>query len=342
MPATYYIEMDPGVANADGSASPTSSRRPTSSILSSIWDDWSEPNDSREGRVRRGRTGARRATSASSATTSDLLPAVPTVPTDEPRRTSTRLPARAGARRHPDLPGGREHRASSCERVRAAAPDADILVVDDNSPDGTADLAEKVGAELGRIDVLRRPQKIGLGDAVPRRLRARASTAATTSSSQMDADLSHDPAALPTLLADDRRRRRRSRSARATSPAARSRTGRGTAAALSKWGNRYATLRARHADPRRDRRASARTAPTCSRPSTSRSTRAKGYGFQIELCVPRVAARRPHRRGADHVHRPRARRIEDVAERRAPRSSRSSRGGASATACSSGTAARAA
>src|SRR5438132_12518985 len=51
-------------------------------------------------------------------------------------------------------------------RTRAAAPEADILVVDDNSPDGTADLADEVGANLGHIEVLRRPRTIGIGDAV--------------------------------------------------------------------------------------------------------------------------------------------------------------------------------
>src|SRR3954462_7196464 len=50
-------------------------------------------------------------------------------------------------------------------RVRAALPDADILVVDDNSPDGTASLAASVGTELGRIAVLRRMGKEGLGAA---------------------------------------------------------------------------------------------------------------------------------------------------------------------------------
>ena len=43
-------------------------------------------------------------------------------------------------------------------RARAAVPDADILVVDDNSPDGTADLADEVGAQLGHVEVLRRPR----------------------------------------------------------------------------------------------------------------------------------------------------------------------------------------
>ncbi|MEO9224446.1 MAG: glycosyltransferase, partial [Acidimicrobiales bacterium] len=43
--------------------------------------------------------------------------------------------------------------------MREAAPDVDILVVDDNSPDGTADLAEKAAAELGHIAVLQRSAK---------------------------------------------------------------------------------------------------------------------------------------------------------------------------------------
>ena len=54
-------------------------------------------------------------------------------------------------------------------RARAALPEADILVLDDNSPDGTADIAERVAAELGQIEVLRRPEKRGLGKARPRR-----------------------------------------------------------------------------------------------------------------------------------------------------------------------------
>ena len=50
-------------------------------------------------------------------------------------------------------------------RARAALPSPDILVVDDNSPDGTADIAEATADELGGIDVLRRPAKQGLGSA---------------------------------------------------------------------------------------------------------------------------------------------------------------------------------
>jgi hypothetical protein len=47
-PATYYIEMDPGVANADGSRLPADLASADIAILSSIWDNWSEPNDSRK------------------------------------------------------------------------------------------------------------------------------------------------------------------------------------------------------------------------------------------------------------------------------------------------------
>ncbi|MGH2684532.1 MAG: polyprenol monophosphomannose synthase [Actinomycetota bacterium] len=83
-------------------------------------------------------------------------------------------------------------------RLRAAAPDADVLVVDDSSPDGTAKLAEEVDKELGQIDVLLRPKKEGLGVAY----RAGMSEALARGHDvilQMDADLSHDPAAVASL-----------------------------------------------------------------------------------------------------------------------------------------------
>ena len=44
--------------------------------------------------------------------------------------------------------------------IHGAAPDADVLVVDDNSPDGTAALAEAAAAEAGSVKVLRRPGKV--------------------------------------------------------------------------------------------------------------------------------------------------------------------------------------
>src|SRR5262245_62252488 len=50
-------------------------------------------------------------------------------------------------------------------RTRAALPEADVLVIDDGSPDGTADRAEKLEVEVGGIEVLRRATKAGLGSA---------------------------------------------------------------------------------------------------------------------------------------------------------------------------------
>ena len=55
-----------------------------------------------------------------------------------------------------------ENIADILRRVRAAAPSVDILVVDDNSPDGTADLARAVNDELGQVDVLV-PAFLGIG-----------------------------------------------------------------------------------------------------------------------------------------------------------------------------------
>lgn len=85
-------------------------------------------------------------------------------------------------------------------RTRAALPDTAVLVVDDGSPDGTADIAEKVGSELGGVDVMRRSSPQGLGDAY----RAGFAWGLEHGAGvlfEMDSDLSHDPGALPSLLA---------------------------------------------------------------------------------------------------------------------------------------------
>jgi dolichol-phosphate mannosyltransferase len=85
-------------------------------------------------------------------------------------------------------------------KVRGALPDATVLVVDDGSPDGTADMAEKLGGEIGNIEVLRRTEKAGLGSAYRAGFRwglDRGYDACV----EMDADLSHDPDALPGLVA---------------------------------------------------------------------------------------------------------------------------------------------
>jgi dolichol-phosphate mannosyltransferase len=86
------------------------------------------------------------------------------------------------------------------ERARAALPEADILVIDDGSPDGTADQAEKLGDVLGHVDVLRRAQKSGLGSAYRAGFRVGLARGYDVMI-EMDADLSHDPAVLPDLVA---------------------------------------------------------------------------------------------------------------------------------------------
>jgi dolichol-phosphate mannosyltransferase len=86
------------------------------------------------------------------------------------------------------------------ERARAALPAADILVIDDGSPDGTADQAEKLGEVLGGVDVLRRAAKSGLGSAYRAGFRVGLARGYDVMI-EMDADLSHDPAVLPELVA---------------------------------------------------------------------------------------------------------------------------------------------
>jgi dolichol-phosphate mannosyltransferase len=85
-------------------------------------------------------------------------------------------------------------------RVRGALPDATVLVVDDGSPDGTGDIAEKVGAEIGNIELLRRAEKSGLGSAYRAGFRWGLDRGFDVCI-EMDADLSHDPDALPDLVA---------------------------------------------------------------------------------------------------------------------------------------------
>jgi dolichol-phosphate mannosyltransferase len=93
-----------------------------------------------------------------------------------------------------------ENIATVLQRVRAAAPTVSVLVVDDGSPDGTADLAEAAGAEVGQVTVLRRARKDGLGSAY-RAGFAQGLAAGHDVLIEMDADLSHDPADVPRLLA---------------------------------------------------------------------------------------------------------------------------------------------
>jgi dolichol-phosphate mannosyltransferase len=86
------------------------------------------------------------------------------------------------------------------EAILAAVPGCTLLVVDDGSPDGTGDIADRMAAESPRVRVRHRPGKAGLGRAYLDGFRV-ALDGGATSVVQMDADWSHDPAVLPSLLA---------------------------------------------------------------------------------------------------------------------------------------------
>jgi dolichol-phosphate mannosyltransferase len=172
-------------------------------------------------------------------------------------------------------------------RLRAAVPDAHILVVDDGSPDGTAEIAEKLGASLGEIEVLRRPGKLGLGAAY------RAGHAVGLARGydvmvQIDADLSHAPEALPALLAAVRD---------GADLAVGSRYVQGGATpnwavhrhALSRWGCRYSSWALRLG--MRDATAGYRAyRASALRAMQFETTRSNGYTFQIEMTYRLVQA----------------------------------------------------
>src|SRR5919112_2540544 len=77
---------------------------------------------------------------------------------------------------------------------------ARVLVVDDNSPDGTGEIADRLAAEEPRIEVLHRPHKEGLGPAYLAGFRCALESGAGFVL-EMDSDFSHDPADLGRLLA---------------------------------------------------------------------------------------------------------------------------------------------
>ena len=91
------------------------------------------------------------------------------------------------------------------ERISAAIldalPEAQLLIVDDSSPDGTGELADTMAAREARVSVLHRPGKQGLGVAYRDGFRWVLERPDVRGVVQMDADFSHDPADLPRLLA---------------------------------------------------------------------------------------------------------------------------------------------
>jgi len=86
--------------------------------------------------------------------------------------------------------------------ILAASPVLDVLVVDDDSPDGTGALADDMAARERRVRVLHRRRKEGLGRAYLAGF-AEALAAGYGRILEMDADFSHDPSRLPALLETD-------------------------------------------------------------------------------------------------------------------------------------------
>jgi dolichol-phosphate mannosyltransferase len=95
----------------------------------------------------------------------------------------------------------REVLAGIVRAVREALPAATVLVVDDNSPDGTGALADQLAADDHQVEVMHRSAKEGLGAAyLAAYKQALASPRGWKRLVQMDADFSHDPQDIPRLL----------------------------------------------------------------------------------------------------------------------------------------------
>lgn len=86
------------------------------------------------------------------------------------------------------------------ESIREFAPNADVLVIDDNSPDGTGKLADELKASLPGIHVIHRPGKLGLGTAVLEGMDY-AIKNGYDYLLNMDADFSHPPRYIPAIVA---------------------------------------------------------------------------------------------------------------------------------------------
>ena len=98
----------------------------------------------------------------------------------------------------------RENVEAITRAILEATPDVDVLVIDDNSPDGTGEIADAIAAREPRVNVLHRPGKEGLGKAYL----AGFSWALARGYAlvlEMDADFSHNPGYLPEMLATAQR-----------------------------------------------------------------------------------------------------------------------------------------
>ena len=175
-----------------------------------------------------------------------------------------------------------ENIARLLTQLRTVLPDGRLYVVDDNSPDGTGDIAERCARELGGIEVLHRPGKQGLGSAY-RQGFAHVIAQGVDVVVSMDVDFSHDPSVIPAMLAAIE-------SGSDAVIGSRYVTGGGTKnwplhrRLLSRWGNLYtaSVLGVKVRDCTSGFRAYRATALASIAPET---TKAEGYAFLSELVV---------------------------------------------------------
>jgi dolichol-phosphate mannosyltransferase len=164
--------------------------------------------------------------------------------------------------------------------VLLAVPSAQVLVVDDASPDGTAAIVDRMAAMDSRVAVLRRPEKEGLGSAYRAGFQ-HAIDAGADVCVQMDADFSHEPEALPALLAIVEHRVDLAMGSRYI-PGSVIENWPWARRWLSRWGNRYAAgvLGLGVNDVTSGFRAYRVSAL---QQIDFASVRAQGYGFQVEM-----------------------------------------------------------
>ncbi len=92
-----------------------------------------------------------------------------------------------------------ENIESFMQKVLAQNPDVEMLIVDDNSPDGTGNIVENISQQNSRIHLLRRPKKMGLGTAYVEGFKF-AIVNSFDYVFEMDADFSHNPDEIPRFL----------------------------------------------------------------------------------------------------------------------------------------------
>jgi dolichol-phosphate mannosyltransferase len=165
--------------------------------------------------------------------------------------------------------------------IRVSAPQVGIIVVDDNSPDGTADLVQGLIAEIDDLAIMRRPHKAGLGAAYRDGLR-QAIDAGAEICIQIDADYSHDPRYLPAMISAVEHGFDLSLGSRYV-PGGVTENWPTKRRWLSRWGNRYAAgiLGLAINDATAGYRAYASSALI--NKMEFETVRSEGYGFQIEM-----------------------------------------------------------